>query len=47
MRALASINGAVKYGKKVKIEPFADVVISRGNVEVTLPSKSVVTLEIV
>jgi alpha-N-arabinofuranosidase len=32
-------------GEKVKIEPFADAVISRGNVTVTLPSKSVVTLE--
>ena len=34
-------------GNKVGIKPFADALISRSNVTVTLPSKSVVTLEIV
>ena len=34
-------------GNKVGLKPFNDAVISRSNVTVTLPSKSVVTLEIV
>jgi len=34
-------------GNKVQLKQFNDAVISRSNVTVTLPSKSVVTLEVV
>ena len=34
-------------GNKVQLKPFSDAVISRSNVTVTLPAKSVVTLEVV